>query len=108
MAITQRAEIDCIGYDVGNDPAKQGTLSIRWAKLTFNGDTVIARENHRTTLNPGDDIDAVMAAVNADLTAQGFGAMPATDIDLIKAQTAHVWTPDVVAAYRAAQKVVGA
>lgn len=101
MTVIRRAEIDLIGFDVGANPESQGTLAIRWAKLTYDDDRLIARENHRAMLNAGDDIDAAMAAVDADLIGQGFAAMPAGDVDLVKAQAGVIWTPEIVAAVAA-------
>lgn len=101
MAVIRRAELDMIGFDVSNNPESQGTLAIRWAKLTYDDDRLLARENHRVVLNAGDDIDAAMASVDADLVSQGFSAMPSTDIELVKAQAALIWTPEIVAAVAA-------
>lgn len=98
MTVTRRAEIDLIGFDVGNEAACQGQMAIRWAKLTYDSGRLLARESHRVLLAPGDDIDSVMGMVNTDLAGQGFGSMPLSDIDLVKIQAAAVWTPEIVAA----------
>lgn len=103
MAITRRAEVDMVGYDVGADVAMQGNLQVRFALLTYEDDILLTRQIHRVNLSPDLDVDTVMALVDADLERLGFGAMPASDVVLVKAQTALIWTPEIVEAWSARQ-----
>lgn len=96
--VTKRAEIDSVGYDVGEDLAQYGNLSIRWAKLTHVDGVLVSRENHRAFLETGADPAAMIAAVNRDLESMGFGTMPAVDTTLVNAATSILWTPDVLKA----------
>lgn len=102
MTVTRSARIDNIGFSVSDDPAQKGAIAVRWAKLIHDGPRLVARECHRAVLNPGDDVDAAMAAVDSDLSAQGFGAMPESDVALVRQQTARLWTAATVSAYKAA------
>lgn len=104
MTISKRAEVDMVGYDVGNDIALRGNLQVRFALLTYEDDVLLNRQAHRVSLSPGLDIEAVMALVDVDLERKGFGVMPASDVDLVKSQAALIWTPEVVAAWTAHQK----
>lgn len=105
--VTQRAEIDLTGYNVSSDPATQGEIALRWAKLTYIDTRLISRENHRDVIWPETDIDARMAEVDAHLTELGFTwDTKAEDIVLVKSLAQQIWTPEVVAArkvYLAAQ-----
>jgi hypothetical protein len=79
-----------------------GTILVRLAKRIFPpgvGGAVISSSWHRTSFVPGCDHEAIMDAVDADLTARGFGAVDWDDVrDLI---TTH-HTVGVVADYEAA------
>ena len=108
MAITQRAEIDAVGYNVSDDVALQGHMEIRFAKLTFEGEKLLGREYVRTAVTPGTDIDAMISVVNAHMVEIGFGSLPVSDTALLKAQTAVIWTPEVVAAWKTRQEAVAA
>ena len=101
--ITKRAEIDMVGYDVGAAISMQGNLQVRFSLLTYEDGALLGRQYHRVNLTPDLDVDAVMALVDADLQRLGFGTMPASDVVLVKAQTALIWTTEVVAAWGARQ-----
>lgn len=100
VTIIQRAEIDLIGFNVGNDVSLQGQIAIRIAKLTYIDDRLIQNESDRVVVNPGDDIDATFATKNAMLENIGFSGIPASDVALVKLQTTAIWTPEIIAAYQ--------
>lgn len=80
---------------------RNGTIQLRIAKELVDDDgTILTSSWHRTSLPPGHDIDAQMAAVNAHLTqGLGFPSVSASDIDRVKTLAAPAWTDDVVQAY---------
>lgn len=80
--------------------AQNGTIQIRMHKISSDGDML---GNHRTSIEPGGDIDAQMAAVNAHMATENFAPIPQADVDRLKAIAAAAWTADVVTAYQAAQ-----
>ncbi len=98
--IEQRTIIDQIEITHG------GVIQIRFAKQIVDGDTVLASEWHRSSIEPGGDPAAQMAAVNSHLTQ--MGRLPVSDKDsllgLLPQIVALVHTPEVVKAFRAAQK----
>lgn len=94
----KRVELDCIGFNVGNDPAHLGDFEVRWRKMIWLEDELLRAEPHRTVITPDADIDEAMEGVNQHFEAMGFGRMPEDDIDLIKAMAARYWTPEVKAA----------
>lgn len=101
MTITKRAELDMIGFDVGNDPVKQGQVSLRWRKMTYDGEKLAATEYHRMLIDADADLDASLEAVAADLERQGFGRPPDADRPYIDAAINLAWTPEVKAAVAA-------
>src|SRR5687767_11300973 len=101
----KRVELDLIGFDVSNDPTKQGQLSIRYRKLTYDDDgNLLASEYHRTGLDVDSDVDATLEMVAQDLERQGFGRPPETDRGYIDDATNRAWTPQVKAAVAADRK----
>jgi hypothetical protein len=98
MSITRRAELDMIGFDVSNDPAKQGQIALRWRKMIYDGDELLAADYHRTLIDADTDVDALIEAVNTDLERQGYGKTPAADRPYIDAATRLAWTDEVKAA----------
>jgi len=101
--LIKRAEIDMIGFNVGDDPAHQGDFEIRWRKMVWLDGELLKTEYHRTRITPACDVAATLEMVDADLTAQGYGRMPDGDIELVKAQVDRYWTPAVLAASAALQ-----
>ena len=79
---------------------QNGTIQVRMHKLSSDGDNI---GNHRTAIEPGGDIDAQMAAVNAHMATENFAPIPQADVDRLKSIAAAAWTPEVIAAYQAAQ-----
>lgn len=78
-----------------------GSVQFRIALDVVDGSSVESRKWHRSALPPGSDIDAQMSAVNANLQAMGWP--PVTDYQAIKDHAAVAWTPEVIAAFKAAQ-----
>lgn len=79
-----------------------GVIQVRFEKLILDGDKVLSREYHRTSLEPGVPLDAQMAAVNSHLAQMGFPA-PAEDvIERVRKIVDAEHTPARVAAFRAA------
>jgi hypothetical protein len=82
--------------------ARDGIIRLRFAKEIVDDDnTVLAREWHRATLAPGQDIEAQIEAVNAQLPAMSCAPIGASDIARIGAVAPVVWTDDVKAEYAA-------
>ena len=73
---------------------KNGTIQIRMHKLSSDGDML---GNHRTAIEPGGDIDAQIAAVNAHMGSEGYAAIPQKDVDRVKVTAAATWTPENIA-----------
>ena len=73
---------------------QNGTIQIRMHKLSSDGDMI---GNHRTAIEPGGDIDAQIAAVNAHMGSEGYAAIPDADVVRVKATAAATWTPENIA-----------
>lgn len=98
----RKALLDMIGFDVSNDLAMHGNIALRWRKLTYDDEgNLLISQYHRAMVEPDQDIDAVIEAVQQDLEAQGFQRMPAWGVAKIKEQTDDLWTPAVKAAHKA-------
>lgn len=85
--------------------ARSGHIQIRFGLLLVEDGTEISCQWHRTSIEPGGDVDATIAAVNADITTRGtLKAQPVSGdkVPLIKAVCGLVHTPEVVKAHRAA------
>jgi hypothetical protein len=80
---------------------KSKVVQIRLGLLLVDGGKVIERKWHRTTILPGDSVDADVAAVNTDLSRRSLSQIVAADIDSIKAIAQVTQTPDVVSAFKA-------
>jgi hypothetical protein len=92
MGMVQRAELDMIGFDVGNDPAKQGRIALRWRKLTYVDDVLKATDYHRTFIDADTDVHGTLELIGDDLEREGFARPPATDVPYIDAVTSLAWT----------------
>lgn len=73
---------------------QNGTIQIRMHKISSDGDML---GNHRTAIEPGGDIDAQIAAVNAHMGSEGYAAIPDADVARVKATAAATWTPENIA-----------
>lgn len=84
-----------------------GTIQIRFAKCFVEDGKIIGYEWHRTTVDPGVDVDAQLAVV--DIHLPQIGAAPITDEPALSAITksqlkqvmAQIHTPELVAKYKA-------
>lgn len=80
---------------------RDGTIQIRIAKQVVEDGEVLAESWHRCSIAPTMDAESVIAAVNADLTAQGYGAVPAEQWDRVRANITVEQPAEVKAAYQA-------
>jgi hypothetical protein len=77
-----------------------GTVQVRMHKLSSDGDLI---GNHRTSIEPAGNISAQIAAVNAHMATENYSAISAADVAKLTAICNAAWTPEVIAAYQAAQ-----
>ena len=77
---------------------KTGTIQLRMHRLSSDGDLL---GNHRTSIEPGGDIDAQIAAVNTHMGGEGFAPIPAADVARVKAIAVATWTPELITAVTA-------
>jgi hypothetical protein len=80
---------------------RDGTLQIRIAKQVLDNGDVVAESWHRTSLALGQDLEALIVAVDADLVRQGFGAVQ--DWSSVRRTVLMEHTPEAVAAFVASQ-----
>ena len=73
---------------------KNSIIFIEFEKHSSDGDLL---GYHRTSISPGGDIDAQIAAVNNHMGSEGFAAIPAADVARVKATAAATWTPENIA-----------
>ncbi len=100
MALTQKTVVDQI------EVTRNSSLQIRIALEVLNGETIANSKWHRTSIPPGGEVAAQMAAVNAHLFQMGEPPVSEADIAKITAHAETAWTPDVIAAYQAAMAAV--
>lgn len=77
-----------------------GTVQVRMHKMSSDGDLI---GNHRTSLPPATDINAQVAVVNAHMATENYSAISDADVVKLTAICNAAWTPEVIAAYQAAQ-----
>ena len=77
-----------------------GIVQVRMHKLSSDGDLI---GNHRTLLPPATDIADQVVAVNAHMATENYSAISAADVAKLTAICNAAWTPEVIAAYQAAQ-----
>ena len=80
-----------------------GIVQVRMHKLSSDGDLI---GNHRTSIEPGGDVDAQISAVNNHMATENYSAISAADVAKLTAICNAAWTPEVIAAYQAAQQGV--
>jgi len=78
-----------------------GTVQVRLAKQIVNDDVVMSTSWHRCSLAPGQNADDMTAAVDIDLTKQGYG--PVVDWSSVKALVVLEHTPEVIKTYQDTQ-----
>jgi hypothetical protein len=101
MAIEKKTVVDKVEVDRNN------VVSVRFARLLVEDGKEIATEYHRAVVEPGTDIDRLLAAVNKSIVDDLRGAAVSEGTDLIRTVAGIVHTPEVVATYmeaRAARK----
>lgn len=81
--------------------ASNGAIAFRLGLLIIEDGEVLARNWHRSGVEPGGDVDAQFALVNTHLVSMGKRAVPAAEISRLKDISAVVWTPAVIAVHRA-------
>lgn len=77
-----------------------GTLQIRLEKQMVENGVVLAKGYHRTVIEPGDDVDAQIARVNAHLVLMGCQPIDAEAVTRIKRLATAEHTADRVTAFR--------
>lgn len=88
-----------------------GSIQLRFAKMIVDGDKIVgAPQWHRCALDPGTDIDAMMAAINNHLEQMGEARCgeeqtPYSIItpQFLKEKILLIHTPELVAEYKAKQ-----
>jgi hypothetical protein len=80
---------------------ENGTVQVRIAKKVIDAGEVLASGWHRCALEPGQNVDDMISAVDADLTNQGYG--PVQDWSGVRATVAAEHTPEVIKAHEDAQ-----
>lgn len=100
QVLDQRLVLDCIGFDTEG----RGELAVRFAKATFDetGKMVDRGKPHRFVLQPGDDVDAALAAIDQHISSMGFDGPCVADVIKLKAIARACWTPDTLAQSQAA------
>lgn len=78
-----------------------GFTQIRFEKQIVENSEVIAREYHRTALEPGAELDLQMELVNRHLGQMGYPPVAASDIERIRLIVEVEHTPTRVAAFAA-------
>lgn len=89
---------------------RTGRVQIRFQlRVTEDGADIAEPRLHRTAIDPGTDVDAMLSNVDADITKRpDLKAAPITRddgmVDVLKAIVKQVHTPSVVAEYRKAMQ----
>ena len=78
-----------------------GIIQIRFRKELVEDGKVLTSEYHRTSLQPGDDLDRQMNAVNAHLKQMGCAVVDADGIESIRRIVDAEHTPERIAAFKA-------
>ncbi len=79
---------------------RTGRVQVRLSKQVVLNGRVLLSEPHRVAMDPGADVAATMATVNAHLASMEtpWPAVSDKDIASIAAQASVAWTPEVIAA----------
>lgn len=67
---------------------RDSSVQIRFGLLLVDGDTELQSKWHRTAVEQGGNIDAQIAAVNEHLAQMGYGPVPGSGVERIKAVAA--------------------
>ena len=90
--MTKRTELDQIEINLTS-----GVIALRFAMYDEDGD----RKWHRTSIEPGIDVEAQIAAVNVHLDLMKKKPVGAETIAKIKSVAAREHTPEVIARFNA-------
>jgi hypothetical protein len=90
MTLTKRTIIDQI------EVPRNGRIQIRFALVIEEDGTILASENLRTAVEPGDDLAAHMETVNAYLGENGLAPIDEDDLPRLEAVKDVVHTPAVI------------
>lgn len=88
-------QIECTGA---------GVVQIRFNKLLLENGVVLASQYHRCSLAPGENVDAVIAVVNAHLEQMGAAKVEDSEWGRVRKVVAAYHTPELIAAYESAAK----
>jgi hypothetical protein len=89
--ITKKSIIDQI------EITRTGHIQVRFGLLLLEGDAEIDKKWHRTSIEPGGDVDMQMAAVNTNLIQMGKEPVSVSEIARVKVLAHAAWTPGVLA-----------
>ena len=84
--------IECVDFSV---------LQIRMQKQIVEGDVVLAREFHRTVIEPGTSVFEQFEAVNAHLRQMGWPDVEGESVARVSRIAAAVHTEEAIAAWSA-------
>ena len=96
MTIEKRTVVD------QREVTANGIIQIRFRKELVEDGRVLSFEYHRTSLRPGDDLDALMVHVNADL--ERMGGQTVADLEPVRRIVSAEHTAEVVKAFKDVQK----
>ena len=100
MAITRRTSLNQI------EVLENHIIQVRLGKLIEEDGVMLNTRWHRTLINPGEDAQLQMEAVNEHLVLMGEVPLPQEEIDRIVAIAGVEHTPKVVLQYRTEQAKV--
>ena len=81
---------------------RRGHIQIRFGLLLVENGVEISCRWHRTVIEPGGSVEAMVAAVDAGLAAMNAARIDRADPPTIKSVCQLVHTPDMVEKHRAA------
>lgn len=79
---------------------RSGHLQIRFGLLLLEDEKVVATQWHRTSIEPGGDVDAQIATVNVHLIQMGKAVCPLEEIARVKAIVQVIHTPEVILRFK--------
>lgn len=84
------------------DPDEHDVVQIRFTEQTLNdAGEVIATRHHRTSVEPGESLAAIMPHVERHMAELGFPPAPAERITSLGGVIAQAHTPERVAKFKA-------
>lgn len=79
---------------------RTGHVQIRFGLLVLEDDVELASQWHRTSVEPGGNVDNQLAAVNAHLQQMNKAQIETTDIPKLKQIVALAHDPETVAKFK--------